>query len=139
MSTDRTGYTAGLRALADMLDNNPNIPVPWEGGPYSGLSFFFSGDNTRANMIHARRAIGGQWAETPGGSEYLRIQGDLAGLRVDLIAKRDQLGHEVRMVPQTVVDVAALLEDSDDGHLDALTDAEAAGFDPDHDYEAEVF
>ena len=31
MTPDRNAYTQGLRALADALDNNPELPLPYTG------------------------------------------------------------------------------------------------------------
>jgi hypothetical protein len=47
MTTDCTAYTQGLRALADLIDAHPDLPLPYE----RGVKFFIHGDLTPALKI----------------------------------------------------------------------------------------
>lgn len=84
----RAGYIAGLRRLADVLENTPELPLPFDGSS-TAISIFFHGIDS-ATFIAAARAFGAVgWQEKlnqPRTSDY-ELSGKLAGLKVDLDAK----------------------------------------------------
>lgn len=82
----RAGYAAGMRRLADILDEHPEVPVPVDGhlGP---LVITFTGENAVAKMTAASAVIPCEW--TPlfrRGSHgvMLALEGRLDGLRIHL-------------------------------------------------------
>lgn len=112
----RAAYTAGLRELADILDAHPELPLPWEGGPYAAMTFhFLSGDNPRAEMAAARRALGVPMDKKPRDDGYFDMTGTIHGLHVTLNAYRKDVcerivvdTYEVEIEEPDPVAVAAL-------------------------------
>ena len=96
----RAAYTAGLRELADILDTNPELPLPFEGtgpGAYA-LSFnFLSTADPRTGMAGARRALGVTVAKNTPESDatYYRLDGKLHGLHFQLTAFRKDVCERV--------------------------------------------
>jgi hypothetical protein len=95
MSTDRDGYVAGLRALADALDAHPDIPLPSEGSLWE-MSIPFHGhahedDRVGAMAAAARVLMPGRRDKAPDENGYFRIRGALHGLKLDIWAMREQV------------------------------------------------
>jgi hypothetical protein len=61
-TTRRAEYVAGLRAFADLLEDRPEVPLPWSGKPSSPISVF-------AHDEQAAQAIAGALGR-PVKSEY---------------------------------------------------------------------
>jgi hypothetical protein len=112
----RAGYIKGLRALADALEDNPAIPLPYQGTDADITIMFLTGDDRRRGMADAARAIPCDWAKTPwgdgGSTAYLDLMGQLHGLRLALTAYRNDVCERVvtgtREVTKTVKDPEAL-------------------------------
>jgi hypothetical protein len=113
----RAAYTAGLRALADVLDGHPEVPLPYHGNGCEISVNFLSGTDPRARMAAAARAFPCTWHkdawETPDGSSaYFDLRGELGGLRLKLSAYRSEVCERVvtgtREVTETVPDPEAL-------------------------------
>jgi len=85
----RTNYTAGLRALADLLDNNPDLPLPYHGNDTHLLWVQDNGDNdeTRDTARLFARLIPGTISKKARDT-YLDLDGHIAGLKVSLITSR---------------------------------------------------
>lgn len=47
---DRAAYVAGLRRLADAIESNPDLPLPYQGGLHSPIAF-------HAHNIEDARAV----------------------------------------------------------------------------------
>ena len=114
MSTDRSSYTSGLRALADALDGNPELPLPYDGNlvPISiGFHSSAINDDNRAELLAsaARTLMPGRRDKNVDGS-YYRIDGTLHGLKVQVWAMRDQVCERVvtgtRQVSREIPDPA---------------------------------
>ena len=92
--TDRTGYIKGLRALADILDNNPALPLPWDGGHASRLSIFVE---TREQAAGYARLIPGKVIKkvTDSSAYGFELRGSIAGLRVLVYAPRPEVCERV--------------------------------------------
>lgn len=94
-STDaRSAYTAGLRALADILEANPNVRLPYEG-TMSALSWGVYGTHVPegaeipvALADLARVLIPGIRTKTIDDT-YYRLEGNLHGLKVEVWGFRD--------------------------------------------------
>ena len=101
----RTAYTKGLRLLADLLDNNPDLPLPYHGSTV-GLNWIeFDRDSAAAFA----RLIPGTVTKTPR-DDAIDLKGQIAGLKVQFIASREAvcervvLGtHEVTVAAQPAV------------------------------------
>lgn len=95
----RAAYTAGLRALADVLDNHPEVPLPYEGtGASLGrrISFYYlSDENPRAALAAARRAFGVPMEKNDSMPDTFNLTGSLAGLHFTLTAYRNAVCERV--------------------------------------------
>lgn len=92
----RAAYTAGLRALADILDAHPDLPLPWQGGPYMAMTFhFLHAQDPRAELAAARRALGIPMGKEPDENGYFNMDGTLHGLHVKLVAFRKDVCERV--------------------------------------------
>jgi hypothetical protein len=97
----RAGYITGLRALADILEGNPELPLPWQGTPSSPLTFhYLTGENPRRGMALAARVIPCKWAKSEQESQdgrlaWLNLDGQLHGLHIQLDAYRDAVCERV--------------------------------------------
>lgn len=123
MTADRGGYTAGLRALADLLDANPHVPLPHAGSKISPLSIMHlsgydeeSRATERAAFAETVRAFPGQrekraWA-ADSGTAYFDVDAQLEGLHVRVTAFRDTVCDRVvtgtREVTREIADPTAL-------------------------------
>jgi hypothetical protein len=105
--SDRAAYTAGLRKLADLLDANPDLPLPYHGtAPIEELIFL-------RNLDHVMTYVGAM-DEPPALREEeetnhpIRLTGRIGGYVVELCVRGEV--YETRTV-ETVQHVipAALL------------------------------
>lgn len=123
----RASYTAGLRALADLLDRHPDVPIPMAGtGKWNPISFAvgFGGEDdeaVKAGVVQvARTLINGHWRkeyDAPNPDSYgdgcLRIYGTTAaGLTVHIYTPREKVCRKVvttaevtKTVPDPTVEV----------------------------------
>ncbi|MEU0516613.1 hypothetical protein [Streptosporangium sp. NPDC006007] len=96
--TDRAEYIKGLRALADILEAHPGLPLPYQGSSphYARLTFsdFLISKDPRANMAAARRALGVPMEKGDHG-EYFDLTGTLHGLYFKLTAFRKDVCERV--------------------------------------------
>jgi hypothetical protein len=103
----RTAYIEGLRALAAVLETNPEIPLPHEGHIGEINWFLFNG---REQLAAIARAIPCTWNKRVWGKdgEHFELKGSLAGLTLALNANRQAVctrrvtGTEEREVEETV-------------------------------------
>lgn len=85
----RAAYTAGLRQIADALDANPEIELPVHGTRQS-LGFNLWGADAREQMAAVARILPGPWAKEVDDT-YMRLWGQIAGVRVCITAFRDSV------------------------------------------------
>ena len=111
----RAEYIKGMRALADALERNTNLPLPYQGSDSAMTMMFLSGDNPRSEMAAAARALPCNWDKKPWESDsatYFDLTGKLDGLRMTLTAFRKDVCERVvtgtREVTETVKDPDAL-------------------------------
>ena len=93
--TERSEYTAGLRALADMLDTHPDLELPYTGGPHSTMNVLPLRVNQRAQMAAWARALPGRVDKAPRGDDYFDLTGMIRGITVCVIADRDEVCERV--------------------------------------------
>lgn len=114
MSADRTGYIAGLRALADLLEQKPNLPLP------SSPSLSTAGTNIawylfggvepldhaaqKAQAAEIVRAIPGTFDKVDNG-DLFRFQGRIGGLPAEVIVDRRAVCERVVVGTRVVEDV----------------------------------
>lgn len=110
----RADYVAGLRALAEVLEQHPEVPLPYN--PTQGvISFhFLFGENPRADMAATVRALPCRLDKDPRGDDYFDLIGRLHGLNVRLVAFRQDVCTRVvvgtREVEEEVPDPDALAQ-----------------------------
>jgi hypothetical protein len=109
MTYDRTGYTAGLRALADALDSNPDLPLPYDG-TLSRLTVFA---HTKGEAAAYARVLPGRVDKKVYDGTYgFSLLGSLHGLDVVVYAPREEVCERVvvgtRTVTREVQDAEAL-------------------------------
>jgi len=108
----RTSYTKGLRALADLIDNNPAIPLAWSMNS-SGLTWFVHRD---IETVLAIRALMTNPVTAPydsvNGNFPVEVTGTLAGFAVSvLVAKEIALDpREGFIVPKPAMNPRLLAE-----------------------------
>lgn len=109
MTADRASYVAGLRALADLLEDNEHLPLPFEGSQ-SNLSFFTS---NREQLQSLARLMGRAEKDYTDNPVYgFKLRGELFGLDVIAYGNREQVCTSVvkgvREVTREVPDPDAL-------------------------------
>jgi hypothetical protein len=111
----RVGYVMGLRALADVLERNPDVPLPYQGITSPIVTYFLHTENPRAELATAARAYPCDFRkeyEGDGEGATFRLAGKLHGLNVELVAYRNAVCERVvtgtREVTEKVKDPEAL-------------------------------
>lgn len=109
--TDRAGYTAGLRQLADLLDAHPEIPLPFHGRPGCSPITIHHLDGDREAFAATVRALPGRKDKAVNGN-YYNVEVALHGLRLQVTAYRDTVCERIvtgtRQVEREVPDPDAL-------------------------------
>lgn len=99
----RSEYTAGLRLLADVLDRHPEVPLPYQGSRARlMISFLSACGDSKAELAAAARAFPGPFSKVAN-DEYFDLNGQLRGLRIQLVAYRDAVCERVVVGTDTVV------------------------------------
>ncbi len=94
MSGDRADYIQGLRALADVLERNDDLPLPYQGDVSTMTLHYLSSPDPTAEMIAAMGAIpcGFTSRIVPNFDNdrvaYLDLDGELHGVKIKLTAFR---------------------------------------------------
>ncbi len=95
MSGDRVDYIQGLRNLADILEQNDGLPLPYEGRKSAVTFHYFGSPDPAAGMITAMGAIPCGFTSRTSVFEddgeviaYLDLDGELHGVKIKLTAFR---------------------------------------------------
>lgn len=108
--TQRTNYTAGLRALADLLDRHPELELPLHGGQFSPITVYPNRETAREQAQKWARAAGGADKDFRDG--WVDVHLRLHGLRVDVTVCREAVCERVvtgtREVTKEIPDPEAL-------------------------------
>lgn len=115
MTADRADYIAGLRALADLLEQHDELPLPYEGNTVPLTFHYLSSPDPKAGLATFARIIPGALTKTPWGGEsdyiYFDLAGSIDGLKVNATAYRDAVCTRVvkgtREVTKVIPDPAA--------------------------------
>lgn len=93
VSNERAEYINGLRAFANLLENNLDLPMPTHGGgrynPLQWLLFNHPEQNQKDDAALIVRAIPGPWEKGTLTDEMFRASGSVCGLFLEVIVKRD--------------------------------------------------
>ena len=96
----RLAYTRGLRRIADLLDEHPDLPLPYEGTDSTALWFVDSPEQ----LAVVSKAMGGTRTKKFG-VDFAGLEGSIGGYRVQALVPRDQvctrrqIGTELVKVP----------------------------------------
>lgn len=94
--TDRNAYIAGLRQLADVLENHPEVPLPFEGNGSEMTFHFLGGDDPKGAMAATARALPTTFTKDVRLAGYFDMYGVLAGgLKIKLTAFRNDVCERV--------------------------------------------
>ena len=110
-SDKRAEYTKGLRALADLLDANPDLELPYTGSGSEILIIPDRDGDQKAQIAAWARALPGEKSKGVRGDAF-DLYGSLHGLKLLVIVQRDQVCRRVvtgtREVTEQVPDPDAL-------------------------------
>lgn len=98
---DRVDYIDGLRQLADLLQENPDIPVPYDGSAASINWILLPREDQKGILAAIARALPGKVEKRVRGDAF-DLVGRLAGLHVKVIADRDEVCARVVTGTETV-------------------------------------
>lgn len=112
----RSDYTAGLRALADLLDANPDVPLPSRLGRDFSWAVFGSkvptGQKVPVALADLARTLIPGVRNKRADDGYFRVSGKLHGLNLEVWAMREAVCTRVvtgtETVTRGVLDAAAL-------------------------------
>ena len=94
--SDREAYIAGLRAVADFIDQHPELPTPW--GP--AVNVFVS---TREQLVQTARLPGVSWEKGANGGYFYLKRAFGHGISYEVNVAREQVCKKVltgtRFVP----------------------------------------
>ena len=109
MSTNRADYIAGLRQLADVLEQHPDLPLPLRGSksvvPVDWLLF---GGDTRDNLAAQKRVAAQIVRALPCKfdkhvtANLFRYSGELGGLHVQVVVDQAAVCERVVVGTETV-------------------------------------
>jgi hypothetical protein len=86
---ERIAYISGLRHLANALESNPEIQAPAAGtNKYNQLYFWFYGTTAKQDIVKTAKALGLKSYKKDFTNDNFRIEAELDGLFVSLIAYR---------------------------------------------------
>lgn len=108
MLSDRQKMINGLRHIADALENNPLLPVPYFGAGVTSVDGL-------AEMMAAGRAYGGFWKKETAGDEFQLRRQYASGLDLLIFTARENVC--TRIVVGTKVVPASTLPARDEVHL----------------------
>lgn len=104
--TVRGEYIAGLRALADALEQNADVPTPDYGDSWSPIRWVIANeqpDEQKAVAQRIVRGLGGTWDKS-GRDEFFVFTSKLRGLYVDVLARREAVCRRVVTGTRDVVE-----------------------------------
>lgn len=98
----RTEYIAGLRALADLLEQNPDLEPPYHGYD-TDMLIIPRREAQRAVLAAWARALPGRKDKTPSG-DYFRLTGGLRGLKLMVLCDRGEVCEKRVLRTETVTE-----------------------------------
>lgn len=101
MSADRADYIAGLRALADLLEQHDELPLPTHGSesPLAWWIWPHAVEDPKATLATLVRLIPGAKSKSVGegsaGNSWFTVTAQLHGLTIDINTYRNQVCNRV--------------------------------------------
>jgi hypothetical protein len=88
---ERLGYIRGWRVLVDLLTQNKDLPLPYQGSGIPITFRYLDGEDPAGQMITAARMIPASFTSRieNNGPGYLYLAGCVYGVSVNLVAMRD--------------------------------------------------
>lgn len=107
----RAGYISGLRKVADLLEAEPDLPVPFHGAEGGPLTVYML-HSDRESFVSAVRALPGK-ADKQVTDDTYRVGVRLDGLGLEVVAYRSEVCERVvtgtREVTKTIPDPNAVV------------------------------
>jgi hypothetical protein len=97
----RADYIAGLRQLADLLEQRDDLPLPYTGTGSELLFILHRNDDQRALLAAFARAFPGRIEKRVRGEDF-DLKASLRGLRVQVIADRNEVCERIVTGTDTV-------------------------------------
>lgn len=94
MNAERTDFVNGLRALADFIEKNEALPVPYS----SPFNFFV---NTKAELRDMQRIVGGK-LEKDATDHYFYLRRLFGPLKLDINISREEVCERIVLGKRTV-------------------------------------
>lgn len=105
---ERAEYIAGLRMLADLLEQNPHLKLPFYGdiSPMRVLVCNDEPQEQREQLAMWARVLPGQKDKQAGGTtdQFLMLGANLRGIRIEVQADRDDVCERIVLGKKTVVE-----------------------------------
>lgn len=96
----RTAYTDGIRRLADWLDANPQIDLPWSGGQYDPIQI--GAWVTKDQLAAIIKALPGKVDKDYSADNVVRVNATFGDLHVTAYAGRSEVCERVVTGTETV-------------------------------------
>jgi hypothetical protein len=102
----RAEYIAGLRMLADLLDANPHLGLPFDGRTLPMSVYITREDEQREKLAEWARALPGQKtkSEEGTGGVFLALTAQLRGVSLRVLANREEVCERVVLGTHEVVE-----------------------------------
>lgn len=91
---ERRAYTDGLRGLADWLDANSDIPLPWTGADHLYAPFQLGVWVTKEELATIIKALPGK-VDKDYGDQVVRVNASFGGLKVQAYSGRNEVCERV--------------------------------------------
>lgn len=103
VAAERTAFASGLRKLADLLEQHPELELPYTGHAFgAGINWIpLGGDGQKAQAATFARLIPGKVDKAVRGEAFDLI-GSIDGLRVKMIVDRDEVCERVVVGTETI-------------------------------------
>lgn len=101
--TERAEYIAGLRMLANALEQNPDLRLPYSGSRSHLLVIPSWEENQRAELAAWSRVLPGRKEKQTNGTAFY-FKGKFAGLGINVICDRDEVCERVVVGTETVTE-----------------------------------
>ena len=98
----REDYIAGLRALADLLAQHDDLPLPLDGQEHTSIGWnLLSDTDARDAAAEVIRSVGGSWDKVPIGTQ-MHYRRKLHGLHLHVVVTREAVCERVVTGTETV-------------------------------------
>lgn len=101
----RTEYIAGLRQLADLLEQHPDLELPFDGRSHPISVYLTTKEDQRTPLAAWTRVLPGRKTKSKGGThdEYFNVRVRLRGLDFQIVANRAEVCERIVVGTREVV------------------------------------